>query len=296
MSKKPGLGRGLDALLQDNMLPVKPTVPLEEPTVRSDERSTDYVLSVPIHQIDPNPNQPRKQFDSEKLDELSASIAHTGIIQPLIVQQKNDRYLLIAGERRLRAAKRAGLKEIPIIIRDVNDRSLLEISLIENLQRSDLNPIEEAEGIQELMTAHDLTQAEVSKSLGKSRSAVANAVRLLTLPTEVMAYIRSGQLSSGHARCLVALSDESLQCTVAREIIKKGLSVRETEKLCKALQSPPEKKPEKILLPEIADAQSVLQNRLETKVKINGDQTRGKIIIDYYSPDQLQQLFDWLNR
>lgn len=292
MSKKAGLGRGLDALLQDNMLPAKTVVPSTE----ANTENSHYVLSVPIHQIDPNPNQPRKQFNHEQLDELSASISHTGIIQPLIVQQKNDRYLLIAGERRLRAAKMAGLKQVPIVIRDVNDRSLLEISLIENLQRSDLNPIEEAEGIQLLMTAHDLTQVEVSKSLGKSRSAIANSVRLLTLPTEIITYLRDGQLSSGHARCLVALADERLQCTVAREIIKKGLSVRETEKLCKALQTPPEKKPQKNILPEIADAQSVLQNRLETKVKIRGDQKRGKIIIDYYSPDQLQQLFDWLNR
>lgn len=289
MSKKPGLGRGLDALLG---IPISP----DETGINSSvENSNQGVLEVPLHQIDPNPNQPRKQFDSEQLEELATSIEHTGIIQPLIVQQKDDRYFLIAGERRLRAAKMAGLKNVPILVRNVDERTLLEISMIENLQRSDLNPIEEAEGIQQLMSDYHLTQVEISQSLGKSRSAVANLVRLLSLPKEVIAYIRDGQLSGGHARCLVALDDPSLQCALAQQIIQKKLSVRETEQLCKTIQEPPAKKERTRLLPELRDAQSNLQNLLETKVKINGDQSRGKIIIDYYSPEQLQQLYDWLN-
>lgn len=289
MSKKAGLGRGLDALLG---------VTIASDQTETSSSSNEFnqgVLEVPLHQIDPNPNQPRKQFDSEELEELATSIAHTGIIQPLIVQQKNGRYFLIAGERRLRAAKMAGLKKVPILIREVDERLLLEISLIENLQRSDLNPIEEAEGIQKLMSEYHLTQAEISQSLGKSRSAVANLVRLLSLPDEIILYIRNGQLSGGHARCLVALDDASLQCALARQIIQKKLSVRETEQLCKTIQEPPTKKEKTSILPELRDAQSNLQNRLETKVKINGDQSRGKIIIDYYSPEQLQQLYDWLN-
>ncbi len=291
MSKKAGLGRGLDALLGVSL-----SNESSEPDASTNNSNNDTIMEVGIHLIDPNPNQPRKKFNQDQLEELSASILHTGIIQPLIVQAKDDRYFLIAGERRLRAAKLAGLKKVPIVIRTVDDRSLLEISMIENLQRSDLNPVEEAEGIQKLMLEHNLTQAEVSQSLGKSRSAVANSVRILSLPNEVIMYVRDGQISGGHARCLVALDDPSLQCTLAREIIRKKLSVRETEQLCKNIQSPPPKKERPMVFPELRDAQSILQNRLETKVKINGDSSRGKIIIDYYSPEQLQQLYDWLNR
>lgn len=288
MNKKQGLGRGLDALLSNSAIPSS----AEQDSAFA---ASSLTIEVPIHQVDPNPNQPRKHFDADQLNDLADSIRHSGIIQPLIVQKINGRYQVIAGERRLRAAKIAELETVPVLIRDVDEQTLLEISLIENLQRSDLNPMEEAEGIQLLMLDYHLTQEAVAKSLGKSRSAIANAVRLLSLPSDVQEYLRTFAISSGHARCLVALNDPELQRAIAHEIIQKQLSVRETEALCKQIQQPEKEKKQRSMLPELQFAQDTLQNRLATKVQINGNQKRGKIVIDYYSPEQLNQLYDWLN-
>lgn len=297
MVKKSGLGRGLDALLGDNAISDRADTSTEGSNEkdRATKDDSGRVLEISIYDIDPNPNQPRKTFEAAALEELTASIEHSGVIQPLIVQEKDGRYRIVAGERRWRAAKAAGLKKVPIIVRDLDDRSLLEYSLVENLQRSDLNPLEEAEGIRLLMLAHDLTQEEVAKSLGKSRPVIANAIRILSLPEEVLQYVKNNELTSGHARTLVSLNDESLQIKAAKEIVKKKLSVRETERLCKALLSPKEAK-EKFILPEISQAQTELQNRLETKVRISGNGKRGKITIDYYSTQQLEQLYEYLNR
>lgn len=293
MSKKSGLGRGLGALL-GNVDVAQDTAPMIADT-QTDSTSPGY-LEVNIFDVDPNPKQPRRQFDDMELEELSASIQLNGIIQPLIVQQNGKRYRIIAGERRWRAAKLAGLKVVPVVIREIAEKNIIEIAMVENLQRSDLNPVEEAEGIRQMMTQHNHTQEEVAQKLSKSRSVIANAVRLLSLTDEVLEMLRQGQLSSGHARALVAIQDPLLQINLAQEISKRQMSVRQAEQLCKQAQEEPKEKKSNKTIPELFEAQNTLQQRLETKVKIMGDGKKGKIVIDYYSQEQLDQLYTWLNR
>mgnify|MGYP000371508152 CR=1 FL=1 len=282
MKQQQRLGKGLGALIGD--------APSE-----NENKQNDGIKHVNVNDIDPNAGQPRKHFDNEKLEELAQSISTYGIVQPIIVQKNGPRYTIIAGERRYRAARIAGLKEVPVIIKEFSEAELMEVSLVENLQREDLNPIEEAQAMRMLMDEHHLTQDELSTRLGKSRSAVANTLRLLALPEGVRSMVVAGDLSSGHARCLVALERDEDKQRLASKIISQGLSVRATEELVKALnkQMPKEnKKPDS--KPEIEEAEKSLTSALGTRVQITGDLKRGKIILQYYNPDQLNSLFDFL--
>ncbi len=272
---KRGLGKGLGALFDD-----------------FEHEATGTYLEVDIHSLDPNPKQPRKTFDAERLAELAASIKQHGIVQPILVRDRGDRYTIVAGERRWRAAQLAELKEVPVIVRVMDDQQLLEVSLIENIQRNDLNPLEEAAAIKFLMEQHDLTHEEVAERLGKSRPAITNAVRLLNLPEPVQDVVLSGELSAGHARALLTVSDPGHCEGLARRIINEGLSVRAAEALVKT--SGKEKKPagpKRTLSPDMFEAQERLQEHFGTRVKLIGDEARGRLIIDYYSRDQLEELY-----
>ncbi|MDD6017962.1 MAG: ParB/RepB/Spo0J family partition protein [Clostridiales bacterium] len=275
------LGKGLDALLGG---------------YTPEENS---VNTISIYLIDNNSEQPRREFDERKLSELAASIREHGIVQPIIVKKTGERYRIIAGERRFRAAKMAGLNEVPAIIRDMNEQEMGEIALIENLQRVDLNPMEEAAAIKKLMVEYDLTQEEIAKKLGKSRPAVANSVRLLALPDEIQGLLREGKLSSGHARIISSLRDEKMMLSLAREAAEKGCSVRETERLAAAMleeadkEKPVRKKAQK-LSSEMLDAQQRLTERFGTKVSFNGDEDKGKIVIEYFSKEELMNIYDMM--
>ncbi len=285
--KKIGLGRGLDALWGQN-------------AELASEEEQNSVKKIDINQIDPNREQARKYFDAEGLEDLAASISASGIIQPLILKKKDDRYTIVAGERRWRAARLAGLAEIPAIIRDYDEKTLAEVSLIENLQREDLNPIEEANGIRQLMEQHSMTQEEVAERIGKSRPAVANALRLLTLPEEILLMMRDGTLSAGHGRCIAGVKSPQEQIKIAREVEEKALSVRQTEERCKAAGENAAQALKAIrqrnLAPELYDVQTTLQNHLGTKVNLQGSEKRGRIVIEYYSKNQLENLFEFLSK
>jgi len=276
--KQQRLGRGLNALIGEES---------------GAERNT--VLEIDVNELDTNLQQPRKRFDEEKLAELAQSIKTYGIVQPIIVQRMGDRFTIIAGERRYRAARLAGLSEVPVVIKDYSEQEFMEVSLVENLQREDLNPIEEAQAMRMLMDEHQLTQDELSGRLGKSRSAVANTLRLLSLPEEVRELVISGELSSGHARCLVAMKSDSDKVMLARRIVAQGLSVRAAEALAAAAaDKKSEQRPKKKAAPEIEQAQGALTAALGTRVEIMGDLRRGKIVLSYYNSDQLQSLYDFL--
>jgi len=281
---KRGLGRGLSALMAD----------VNDAPANNASVANSADLLVPIEKVNPNPNQPRRSFDKGKLADLSASIREKGIIQPLIVRpspsQTGD-YEIVAGERRWRAAQMAKLHEIPVIIREFNDTEVLEVAIIENIQRADLNPVEEAAGYSQLMEKFGHTQEKLSEVLGKSRSYIANSVRLLTLPPEVLAFLREGKLTSGHARALIT---SEVPLTLARLVIKQGLSVRETEKLAKSGVKPKPSKPAKIPLKD-ADTKALegdLSANLGLKVMVDHKPGKegGKLIIQYDTLDQLDDL------
>ena len=281
-----GLGKGLDALLGG----------YEEPNETA-------VSTLSVYLIDNNSDQPRKKFDEAKLVELANSIAQHGIVQPIIVRKVGERYSIIAGERRFRAARRAGLNEVPVIVREMDEQQVLEVSLIENLQRENLNALEavsytleEAAAIRTLMDEHDLTQDEVAKRLGKSRPAIANAVRLLSLPEELQALVLEDKLSAGHCRVLASVPDEELMIKLAALAAAEGWSVRETERrVADALDA---KKLEKRqpkrekLSTDMKSAQDSLREHLGTKVRFRGDENKGKIVIEYYSKDELAGIYD----
>ncbi len=272
---KRGLGKGLGALFND-----------------FEHEASGTYLEVDIHSLDPNPKQPRKTFDAERLEELAASIKQHGIVQPILVRAKGERYTIVAGERRWRAAQLAELKEVPVIVRAMDDQQLLEVSLIENIQRNDLNPMEEASAIKFLMEQHDLTHEEVAERLGKSRPAITNAVRLLNLPLPVRGLVLSGELSAGHARALLAVSNPERCESMAVRIAKDGLSVRAAEALVKDVSKTKKPAgPKREISPEMFEAQERLQERFGTRVKLVGDEARGRLIIDYYSRDQLEELY-----
>lgn len=284
--KKSGLGKGLSALFDDAETVIDDII--------SDSAQSDGVKYIPIIDIEPNKNQPRKVFDEEKLEALSESIKEHGVVSPVLVTAaKGDMYKIVAGERRWRASKLAGLKEIPCIIRDFTELEMSELALVENLQREDLNPIEEAEGYKYLMDKFSLTQDEVAKRIGKSRSAVANTLRLNGLSDKVKDYARGGELSSGHARTLVTLSKEQ-QDTLADKIIASGLNVRQTEALVKSVQNGKPtviKKSENPLTKKYyKKVESDLSSRFGTKVKISEGAKKGKIEIEYYSKDDLERI------
>lgn len=283
--QKKGLGRGLDALLDPYTIEETPS-----------EEQKGKVRAVSVHEIDTNVQQPRKNFDEEALKELSASIQVHGIVQPLIVKEKNGRYMIIAGERRFRAARMAGLKEVPVLVADYDEAQIHEVSLIENIQREDLNPIEEAAAIRFLMKQHDMTQEEVSGRLGKSRPAVANSLRLLALPQKVVDMLRDGRLSAGHGRTLAGLSQEDTIEKLAEETVNMGYSVRALENRVKNLgeEKAPEKKEkkEKSISADLAHAETVFREKLGTKVKIQGTEKKGKITIEYFTKDDLDRIYE----
>ena len=277
-----GLGRGLNALLGDPVL----------------QDQGEGSVSLPISQVEPGLNQPRKRFDPEALAELADSIREHGIIQPLTVRRLSSGYYqIIAGERRWRAAKQAGLDEVPAVIIEADDRKVMEIGLIENLQREDLNPAEEARGYQVLMNEYGMTQEQVAQRMGKSRPAVTNALRLLNLPEDVLTLVEEGKLSAGHARALLGAPTPALQRQGARAVLDKGLSVRQTEALVKALQK--EKKPkvrsEDMLAIYLADLEKNLGSQLGRKVHIQHRGKKGKLELEYYSEDDLETLLRLLN-
>jgi len=266
--QKKGLGRGLGALI---------------PSV--DDSVGSAQLQISIDKISPNPLQPRNNFAETSIDELAASIREKGVIQPLLVRPSGSGYQLIAGERRLRAARKAGLNELPVVVRDVTDNEALQLALVENLQREDLNAIEEAHAYRRLQEEFGLRQEEVAGKVGKSRPAIANSVRLLLLPEEVQREVAQGKLPVGQARALLALEREALVLSAAREVIAKGLSTRETERLVRRLKSGRRKRRDGALDPDLRSLIEGLQRWLGTKVRLvqSGTPGRGKIEIEYYS-------------
>lgn len=278
---KKALGKGLNALI---------------PEITDEELKG--AIEIKISEIEPNPNQPRKQFNTEKIEALADSIKEHGVIQPIILKKaENGFYQIIAGERRWRAARLAGLKVIPAIIKDYDNKAIMEIALIENLQREDLNPIEEADGYNKLMQEFSMTQEEVARRVGKSRPAVANALRLLNLNANLKKLVVEGKLTEGHARALLVIDDEILQEHIAQTIIQKALSVRQTEALVNNLKSKPEvKNTPKLIINDIElnQVEKNLSNILGTKVNIHHGKNKGKIEIEYYDMESLNNIIEIL--
>ena len=277
MNKKSALGKGLGALIPND--------------VQVKESNKPTVISLNL--IKSNDEQPRKSFDDEKIAELAQSIKEHGIIQPIILNKKDKYYVIVAGERRWRAAKLLGLKEVPAIVMELTDKDILEVSLIENIQRQDLNPIEEALAYKKLLSDFDLTQEELSKRVGKSRVAISNIVRLTGLSDTVKQYLIDEVITEGHGRSLLAIEDPKLQCEIAQKVIDEKLSVRELERLIKSLKA--EKQPkEKVreLNPYYKDVTERLQNYFGTRVNISNKNNKGKIEIEYYSDEDLQRILE----
>ncbi len=290
---KRGLGKGLGALFTDDTNPVTaPSLP--------EKTAADQVVKLKLSQVEPNREQPRKAFDEEKLATLADSIREHGVIQPILVQDiGNGQYQIIAGERRWRASRIAKIKEIPAIIRSYDEQTVMEVALIENLQRENLNPVEEALGYKRLMDEFNLTQEKIAQRVGKSRPAIANALRLLALPESVLKLLSDGLLSGGHARAVLSLSTAALQEILAQRIVDEQLSVRQAEALAKIL--PNEKKKEKAkdkkstaLDIELAQLQKSIGNRLGTKVQIINGAKKGKIEIEYYGSNDLERILKLL--
>ena len=292
--KKSGLGKGLDALIGGGETKVKPA--------ENNDAKTGYV-EIDINRVEPNRDQPRKNFEEDALLELSESIKVHGIIEPLIVQKKDDYYMIIAGERRWRASKMAGIKTVPVVIKDYTDQEILEVSLLENLQREDLNPIEEALAYKQLIDSFNLKQDEVAERVSKSRTVITNSIRLLKLDEKVQQMVIDGTLSSGHARTILSLTDSAQQVRMAERVMDEGLTVRDLEKEIKNLQKKPNEKgaTEKKgkLDPKLAAVYSELEEKLKqtlgTKVSIMAkDGNQGKIEIEYYNADELDMIVDKL--
>ena len=280
---KTGLGRGIESLLSDTL---------------SDKLSTESdgsqkVDEIDIHLIKPNPNQPRKTFDKDNLNELAESIKEHGIIQPIILNDVDNGYQIVAGERRWRAAGIAGLKKVPCIVRDLSEEELALFAIVENMQREDLNPVEEAEGLERMLQTFGLTQEQVSKSVGKSRPYITNSIRLLKLEDEVKELLRSGKISSGHGRTLLAV-EGSQQIELANRVIDKKMSVRELEALVAGLNNPNTTIKKTVKDPDVAQVEQSLKMILGTKVNIKGRKKKGKIEIEYYSREELDRLIDLL--
>ena len=328
MAKKPGLGRGLDALFADAVPAVEelteappkaakePKAPKKEtgsstkkaakkPAAKKENTDTeDRILYIGINDIKPNSAQPRKNFDEAKLNELAESIRTNGVISPIIVRETKNGYELVAGERRWRAARIAKLKAVPCIVRDFDDRQNAIVAIIENMQREDLDPIEEAQGLKSMTEKYGFTQEQVSASVGKSRTYIANSIRLLKLPEEIQQYVSSGQMSAAHGRTIINIPDKAKQMEIAEKIVRSDLSVRATEKLAERIKDElrPERKRRKPKTDPAAAAKSAeteavereLMTLLGTKVHISGDDNKGRIELDYYSLDELNRLIDTL--
>ncbi len=282
---KGGLGKGLDLLI---------------PGAETNKEEEKETLLLKTSQLEPNKDQPRKKFDEAAIEELAQSIKQYGIIQPIIVCKRDDYYQIIAGERRWRAAKKAGVREVPVVVKDYTEKEIAEISLIENIQREDLNPIEEAKSYKRLIDEYKLTQEELSERVSKSRTEIANKMRLLKLHEDVQKMLVDGSLSAGHARALLALEVKKEQLRVAKEIVEKSLSVRQTEDLVKKLTAPKKEKEGKTsdnMDFVYRDLEKKLSDCLGTKVKISRkDKNKGKIEINYYSEDELDRLYGILNK
>lgn len=286
MSKKFALGKGLGALIPEEVV----------------EDASHKSLYISINKIKSDSDQPRKAFDSEKIVELAESIKTHGIIQPLILRKESDeQYVIVAGERRWRAAKMAGIQEVPAIVMDLNDKDTLEISLIENIQRQDLNPIEEAMAYKKLINDFKITQEDLSKRIGKSRVAIANTMRLMNLDTRVKQYLIEGIISEGHGKVLLGIEDKDKQYDVAQKLIDEKWSVRYLEKLVKKINENKDKAKEEEKLdivtinPYYKELKDQLQNYFGTKVNISNKKNKGKIEIEYYSEDDLQRILDIIN-
>lgn len=285
--KKPALGKGLGALIENRI-----------------EENQNSVIEVEINQVEPGPGQPRKNFDKEKIDALAESIKEHGIIQPLIVTREENRYYIIAGERRWRAAKAAGFKTIPVIERNATTKEVLELALVENIQREDLNPIEEAEAYAKLLQDYSMTQEQVAAMVGKSRSAIANMLRLLHFSEKVKNLLISGELTTGQARPILALESMQEQDSAAEYILKSGLNARQAEQYVKKLtekskqksQSEEKEISEQIKQQEVRFVQDRLRTSLGTKVILNDHNGRGKITIEYYSKDERERLIEFLTK
>ncbi len=283
LASKKGLGKGLGALLND----------FDEPSISSE---TPY-RELPIHKVEPNPDQPRRDFDEEELEALAESISVHGIIQPLTVRElPSGYYQIIAGERRWRAARKAGLTEVPTVIVEADNKKAMELALIENLQRQDLNPVEEALGYQSLMAEYGMTQEEAAGRVGKSRPAVTNALRLLNLCPEVLEKVRESALTAGHARAILVLKTDKKQQLAAQKIIALGLSVRQAELLCKNMSKEPQEAPieRPLQVDYIAECEKSLSKHLGRGVKIVNGKRKGKFELEFYGQDDLQILLDAL--
>ena len=294
--KKKGLGKGLDSLIPDNKSMKSVT---SEKTVESkeDAAAKSGVQVMKINEVEPNRDQPRKNFDEDALLELSDSIKQFGVLQPLLVRKRKDYYEIIAGERRWRAAKLAGVKEVPVIEKEYTDQEILEIGLIENIQRENLNPIEEAIAYKRLLEEFNLKQDEVAERVSKSRTAVTNSMRLLKLSDKVQQMIIDDMISTGHARALLAIDDPELQYTLANKIFDEKLSVRDTEKLVKEIKNPKKPKEKKPVANSFIyqDLEEKMKSVFGTKVSIaSKGKGKGKIEIEYYSDDELEHLFDMM--
>ena len=295
--KKSGLGKGLDSLIPNkNVKSAKPSVKADEKKAAPKEEILEAgPIMVKINKVEPNREQPRKDFDEDALMELADSIKQFGVLQPILVQKKKDYYEIIAGERRWRAAKLAGLKEVPIIVKEFTEQEIVEISLIENIQRENLNPIEEAIAYKRLLKEFHLKQDEIAERVSKSRTAVTNSMRLLKLNSKVQQMVIDDMISTGHARALLALEDEEQQYTIANKIFDEKLSVRETEKLIKILKNPKKTaKKEKIEHTFIYEnLEEKMKGIMGTKVNVNPKSNgKGKIEIEYYSEEELERIFD----
>lgn len=281
-AKQRGLGRGLGALIGDFQ---------EEP-------ESGAVTKLPLQKVEPNSDQPRRTFDEEELQALADSIAAHGILQPLAVRASGGGfYQIIAGERRWRAARMAGLSEVPVVVLEADDRTVMELALVENLQRQDLNPMEEAEGYQRLMKEYGLTQEEAAARVGKSRPAVANALRLLLLPEEVRSLVEDGTISAGHARAILSLPAARLQKAAAQKIVALRLSVRQAEAMCKRMlqeEEKPEPKPAPLTVDYVAECEKSLTRRLDRKVRIVNGKRKGRFELEFYGQEDLQRLYDAL--
>lgn len=278
MAERRGLAKGLSTMISLDT---------------SSKIDENVVSELNIIDVEPNKEQPRKVFDKEKLDALTSSISEIGVILPIIVTKKDSgRYMIIAGERRWRAAKAAGLKKIPAIIKNYEEKEAAEVALIENLQREDLNPIEEAKGYKSLIDGFSMTQEEISKRVGKSRSAITNSLRILNLPDEIIKYVISGEISQGHARALLSLNNDKLKIEIAKRIIKEGLNVRQIENLVKNLNEtkPKKKKNNSQIDVEIKSIAENLSKSFSTKVTIKHGQKKGEIKIEYYGNDDLDRI------
>lgn len=297
MAIKKGLGRGLDMLIPKEDTNSRMDESKREESSQAEENDIKYDVEIDIRKIEPNREQPRKQFDEDAIEELAESIKQFGVIQPLIVKKKHDYYEIIAGERRWRASKKAGLKKVPVIIKEYDDREILKISLIENLQREDLNPIEEAQAYQKLQEEYGLKQDEIAASVSKSRTAITNTMRLLKLDERVQKMVMDNLISSGHGRTLIPVEDKEMQYETACKIMDENLSVREAEQLVKKILNHKEEDKKEEKQTERNEMFHFFETRMKdilgSKVTIkNRKNNKGRIEIEYYSEDELERLID----